>query len=109
MDVWSKDVIDDPEKAMIEINGNVGKFNFICVNGFMDISKRGNRYEFTWDGNDECDSACGSGYFQIIKDTMIGLIKIHLGDESKFKALRIDKKIIKCRPTRRSTRAGIKS
>ncbi len=47
----------------------------------------GKRFEFTWEGNDECDEASGSGWLNMKgADEIEGEIKIHDGDSSKFKA-----------------------
>jgi len=52
----------------------------------MDIRKNGNRWDFTWEGSDECDPVSGSGYFSIAGNVMNGKIVFHNGDESEFKA-----------------------
>ena len=47
------------------------------------------RFEFTWEGNDECDPACGSGWVGIKgKDLLEGEFRIHNGNSSTFLARR---------------------
>ncbi len=42
-------------------------------------------YDFTFEGNDECDSANGDGWMKINEDrTAEGEIRFHAGDKSKF-------------------------
>jgi hypothetical protein len=50
-------------------------------------------YKFSWDGNDERDSACGSGEFAYNGDTLTGRIYIHNGDDSSFVAKKISKTV----------------
>ena len=89
MELWDKPDIDLTETGYIKINGNVGEFHFICVDGYMDIKKQKDKYKFSWDGNDECDSASGYGEFIYENDTLIGRICFHQGDDSSFKAVKI--------------------
>lgn len=43
-----------------------------------------------WEGNDEMDEASGSGWIQLInEDEIEGLIKLHNGDRSGFKAKKV--------------------
>jgi hypothetical protein len=54
----------------------------------------GNRFEFTWDGNDECDPANGSGWIQLQDaETIEGEFRFHHGDDSLFWAKRAKGKI----------------
>jgi hypothetical protein len=97
MSNWDKDYFDMEVPAYIEINKNLmGNFQFGLVSGQIDgrITKyKGvELFEFTWDGNDECDSASGSGEIALIDESNAeGTIQIHLGDSSAFKAKRMKK------------------
>jgi hypothetical protein len=67
MDLWDRDALDLVEPAFIEFRqDNTGSFGFIAVKGWMDCLKTviddQPAVEFTWDGNDECDHACGRGW-----------------------------------------------
>ena len=92
METWSEDYFNMEVQAYIEINKkNMGKFQFGLVSGYLDGEvveyPKGNRFEFTWDGNDECDPANGSGWVRLKDaDTLEGKFKIHYGDSSKFLA-----------------------
>mgnify|MGYP000602844378 CR=1 FL=1 len=94
MELWDEDYFNMEVQAFIEIEEDgLGYFQFGLVSGQIDgrIFKLADleRFEFTWEGNDECDHACGSGWIQIKKPKeLIGGIKIHLGDFSTFKAKR---------------------
>jgi hypothetical protein len=94
METWSKDYFNMEVQAYIEINKkNIGEFQFGLVSGYIDgevvAYPEGNRFEFTWDGNDECDPANGSGWIRTKEaDTLEGKFKIHCGDSSTFLAKR---------------------
>jgi len=95
MSEWDNEYFDMEVPAYIKVKKNLmGDFQFGLVSGQIDgrIVKRHEKeyFDFTWDGNDECDSACGSGWI-ILKDenNTEGEIKIHLGDSSTFQARRI--------------------
>lgn len=94
MEIWDEDYFNMEVQAYIKINSrNRGNFQFGLVSGEIDgkIINSGdkNRFEFTWEGNDECDPASGSGWFQIKeKDIIQGEFKIHNGDNSTFLAKR---------------------
>ena len=46
-------------------------------------------YDFTFEGNDECDPTNGDGWMKIKQDgTAEGEIRFHMGDCSKFWAKR---------------------
>ena len=86
MELWSKEGIDLAETGYISLDGDSGRFHFICVDGHMDIRKDGDRWNFTWEGNDEHDPVSGCGYFKIDGEAMAGKICFHDGDESEFTA-----------------------
>ncbi len=94
MEMWDEDYFNMEVQAYIKINSNnCGDFQFGLVSGEIDgkVVKYadGKRFEFTWEGNDECDLACGSGWIRIKeKDLLGGEIRIHNGDDSTFLARR---------------------
>lgn len=93
MEMWDEDYFNMEVQAYIEINKNdLGNFQFGLVSGHLDGELVGNdRLEFTWDGNDECDPAQGSGWIELEDENSLeGKIKFHLGDSSTFSAKRID-------------------
>ncbi len=97
MSEWDKDYVNMEVQAYVKIGkaGN-GEFQFGLVSGAMDGKivnhPEGKRFEFMWEGNDECDDASGSGWFrQKGADEIEGEIRIHGGDSSGFKARRADK------------------
>ena len=95
MEQWDQDYLDMEVEAFITIeeNGN-GEFQFGLVSGGIDgnIVKNGKeeRLEFTWEGNDECDPASGSGWLKLKNKNLInGEIKFYQGDKSGLVAKRI--------------------
>jgi hypothetical protein len=70
----------------------MGSFHFGAVQGQIDyrIEKIGKseRLEFSWQGHDDMDEACGRGW-AILKDNHLeGRLYFFLGDDSWFKATR---------------------
>lgn len=94
MELWDEDYFDMDVQAYILIEpDNMGYFQFGLVYG--DIDGRivdyadGKRFEFTWEGNDECDHVFGSGWVKIReKDVLEGEFRFHRGDSSSFLARR---------------------
>jgi hypothetical protein len=96
MDMWDEDYFNMEVQAYIRIGSNgIGDFQFGLVSGGLDgeVVKTGNleRFEFTWEGQDEMDPASGSGWLRLSgKDKARGRIKFHLGDSSEFHAIRAE-------------------
>ena len=96
MEMWDEDYFNMEVQAFISVKENrLGSFQFGLVSGQIDgeVSKYGDkeRFEFTWDGNDECDPAQGSGWFEEkTEKEIMGRIKIHLGDSSAFRAAKVE-------------------
>jgi hypothetical protein len=94
MEAWDEDYFNMEVQAYVEINQRgSGDFQFGLVSGCMDCEivkdQAGERLEFTWEGNDECDEASGSGWLKLKdKNTLEGKIKLHGGDSSLFTAKR---------------------
>jgi hypothetical protein len=94
MEVWDKDAIDLLGPANIAFDDDeLGSFQFIAVVGFTDcrFSEREGKpfVEFSWQGNDDSDEACGRGWAEISDDGKLrGRIFIHCGDDSAFTAKR---------------------
>jgi hypothetical protein len=81
---------DMMEPAYVLFDGRGGgEFAFGCVTGAIHGAGGGNAVEFTWDGNDEMDEACGDGWAELQPDgSIIGQICFHRGDEANFTARR---------------------
>jgi hypothetical protein len=96
MDLWDENYFNMEVQAFIRVESNgSGDFQFGLVSGVLDgeVVKTGNleRFEFTWDGQDENDPAFGSGWLKLSgKDKVSGSIKFHLGDRSAFSAIRAE-------------------
>lgn len=97
METWDEDYFNMEVQAYIRIDSDgLGEFQFGLVSGEIDgeIAKAGTeeRFEFTWEGNDECDPALGSGWFRLKdKNSIEGRIKTHMGDSSTLSARRAEK------------------
>jgi hypothetical protein len=94
MELWDEDYFNMEVQAYITVMPQAaGDFQFGLVSGGLDgeFSRSGDteRFDFTWEGNDECDEASGSGWL-ILKsaDEVEGSIKLHGGDRSTFSARR---------------------
>jgi len=94
MEMWDADYFNMERQAYLEIKSDgLGDFQFGLVTGQMDgeveMSGNNERFSFTWDGNDELDPVCGSGWISLLgSNKFIGKIKIHLGDSSEFKGVK---------------------
>lgn len=92
MEMWDQDYFNMEVQAYITVNeGGMGQFQFGLVMGSLDgeiVNADGTqRFEFTWEGNDEYDDASGSGWLTLkTADELAGKIKLHGGDSSLFKA-----------------------
>jgi hypothetical protein len=90
MDVWDSNVLDIGEEAHLTFDGaSGGEIAFVAVKGFLDV-RYGSRdgvalAEFSWQGFDDNDEACGRGWAKIgTADRLVGHIFIHHGEDSGF-------------------------
>lgn len=96
MELWDREDLDLVGPAFIEFGKDgLGHFAFIAVEGCMDCREaRGDGrsgVEFFWDGSDDCDRASGRGWAVLEQDgTLSGRIYLHLGDDSGFRATRVE-------------------
>jgi hypothetical protein len=94
MDVWDNDFLDLVEEAHITFEGSSdGEIIFGALIGFLDVrdgSRDGSASaEFSWEGKDEMDTACGRGWATLgTSGRLVGHFFIHNGDESAFVAKR---------------------
>jgi hypothetical protein len=92
MEEWDRDYFDMDVKAYIEINRRKSghfQFGLVCgeIEGRIEENPGGKRLEFTWEGNDECDHACGRGWLRMKENDLLeGEIVFHSGDSSMFLA-----------------------
>ena len=90
MDNWDNDFLDLVEEAHITFQGGSdGEIIFGALTGFLDVrygSRDGSACaEFSWEGNDENDPACGRGWAAIgTAGRLVGHFYIHNGDDSGF-------------------------
>lgn len=99
MDQWDQDYLDEEVEAYIEFGDDgLGTFQFGYVQGQIDYrtTPRDGKSaaEFSWEGGDGADGAplTGRGWAVLDGDEMSGMVFIHLGDESEFKANRSGKR-----------------
>jgi hypothetical protein len=95
MEQWDEDYFNMEVQAYLTVNqGGTGAFQFGLVAGGIDgeFTRKDapERFDFTWEGNDECDEAFGSGWL-ILKsaDELEGSIGSLGGDRSAFAARRV--------------------
>jgi hypothetical protein len=78
------------EPAYILFDGQGGgEFAFGCVTGaiYGAGDAEATAVEFTWDGNDEMDSASGDGWAKLTPNGALkGQISFHNGDDANFSA-----------------------
>ena len=85
MDVWDNDFLDLVEEA----GAADGEIAFGALKGFLD-TRYGARdgaacAEFSWEGHDETDPACGRGWVTIgTAGPLVGHVFIHNGEDSGF-------------------------
>ena len=96
MDQWDQEYVDEEVEGFIEFERKgLGSFQFGYVQGQIDYrttTRDGkSAVEFSWEGGDGADGTpmSGRGWAVVEGDKLNGLICIHLGDESEFKATRI--------------------
>lgn len=95
MELWDQDFIDLVTPGYFSFaEDGLGYFQFGAVEGQLDylVEKIGNveRLEFSWEGSDDNDSALGRGWANITNNFLEGRFYFHLGDNSWFKAKRIN-------------------
>ncbi|MCH7916186.1 MAG: hypothetical protein IH856_24640 [Deltaproteobacteria bacterium] len=94
MEVWGDDSLNLLGPANITFDDDrLGSFQFVAVVGFIDcqFSERDGKplVEFSWQGHDDSDDACGRGWAIIEGDGKLrGRIFIHCADDSAFTAKR---------------------
>jgi uncharacterized protein YndB with AHSA1/START domain len=94
MEMWDAEYLNMEVQAFIRIKREGGgEFQFGLVSGQIDgevvKTAAGERFEFTWEGNAECDPASGSGWLSVTAKTELeGKLKIHHGDSSTLTAKR---------------------
>lgn len=96
MEQWDEDYLNMEVQAYIEIEWHQGEFQFGLVTGSLDGKLRTSksngkqRFTFTWEGCDEMDDVSGSGSLELVSaNELEGEIIFHHGDESTFKAVRV--------------------
>jgi hypothetical protein len=93
MEQWDQDFVDEEVEGFFEFGtDNLGSFQFGLVSGDIDyrlgIRDSKPAIEFSWEGRDEMDPAQGRGWAVVGGDELTGVIFLHHGDESEFKARR---------------------
>ncbi len=95
-EVWASDVLDLIRPAYIRFDDEgLGEFGMIALRGFLDCryGERDGRpsVEFSWQGQDDRDDACGRGWAVLEADgSLSGWLFIHCADDSEFRASRAE-------------------
>lgn len=96
MDDLGKKDVDMEVLAYLQIeNSGSGAFQFVLVSGSIcgdfENSSEGTTFDFTWEGNDECDPVSGDGWLKTTDGkTGAGQIRLHGGDKYGFLAKRVN-------------------
>src|SRR5437870_6729996 len=91
MEMWDQGFVNAEVPGYFEFGPDrFGSFQFGYVRGDIEY-REGTRedkpsVEFSWNGRDEMDPARGRGWAVLDGDKIAGMIYIHRGDESSFKA-----------------------
>jgi hypothetical protein len=93
---WDQEFVDEEVEGYFQFGPrNLGHFQFGYVCGEIDrrLTTRDGKpcLEFSWEGNDESFPASGRGWAVIDGKELSGMIYLHLGDESEFRATKIYK------------------
>jgi|SRR5579872_737828 len=94
MEQWDQSFVDVEVKGFFDFRPNgQGDFQFGYVSGeivYRQTTRDGKpAIEFSWDGNDEMDTAQGRGWATLVaKNTIEGMVFFHHGDQSAFRATR---------------------
>lgn len=93
MEQWDRDDIDLDGPGFIKFEkGGFGALRFGAVEADLDCafsSQAGEeRIEFSFEGHDDADPCCGRGWAEVREGVLHGMIYIHHGDRSWFKAVR---------------------
>lgn len=90
MEMWGSDFLDLVEPAYVRFDAQGrGAFVFGAVYGSLDCRYGPDSVDFTWQGSDEMDEACGDGDAELDEDGLLtGEIRFHGGDHSTLKARR---------------------
>jgi hypothetical protein len=93
MSNWGRDFLDLVVPAFIEVERETGgSFQFGAVTGWLDyrITGRGASplAEWSWEGEDEMDPACGRGWARVKNTALVGHLFFHCSEESSFRAVR---------------------
>ena len=90
MDVWDNDFLYIVEQAHLTFTGAAdGEIAFGALKGVLDV-RYGSRdgaacAEFSWEGHDENDPACGRGWVAIgTVGRLVSHVFIHNGEDSGF-------------------------
>jgi hypothetical protein len=106
MDNWDSDFLDLVEEAHLTFEGKSdGEIAFGALKGFLDVrygARDGSACaEFSWEGHDENDPACGRGW------VIIGTVG-RLGGTDREAPVKMRRKArFKCRTTQRTRTEGI--
>jgi len=93
MELWDRDYLDleGPARIVFE-SDRLGAFQFGAVRGWIDyrLSNDGGslKADFSWEGSNDSDRACGRGWAAIADDRLVGRLYVHNGDDSGFIAER---------------------
>ncbi|ABK43877.1 conserved hypothetical protein [Magnetococcus marinus MC-1] len=94
MDEWGEDYLDLVAPAHITFDKeDMGSFQFGAVQGWLDC-RRGALdgepiIEFSWQGQNDSDEACGRGWAKLTAEGLGGHLFIHASDDSPFRAVKM--------------------
>lgn len=95
MEAWDQEYVNMEVPGHFTFNKDgKGQFHFGLVQGEMDCRLENRdgeaRIEFSWEGQEELDPVSGRGRAVIENNELHGRIFFHQGDDSVFRARRLD-------------------
>jgi len=111
MELWSQENVETLGPAFLRLNRDgTGEVSFLCVEGWLDCEPTQRdgmpAADFSWEGSDDGDTRCGRGWFRLteVKDAIVGRFFFHRGDNSAFRAHRVEANAVPKRERKRSRR-----
>lgn len=88
-DLWDADALDLVGPAHLTFDDRGGSLAMVAIQADLDCRFDRNRVELTWMGDDDGTATGGRGWAKLTRaGSLDGMIFIHQGDESSFRARR---------------------
>ncbi len=111
MTQWDTEYLDLLVPAFVEFQRDgLGSFQFGAVSGSVDyrVARRADEpfIEWSWEGFNDADPACGRGWARLVSGELHGHLFIHLSDDSEFRAIPVSVRRLRLSRGSRGSRNG---